>query len=165
MIYRIENHYRRRGGESASAQLGSKRQVILKFLQVGRYQLAIRNLESGQNENYQYGILHMDVSKNGTSLGSIAPEHRLYRASRSSTSEVAIRRRLNEDLYVNYAGTSPDGKVIVQAYVFPLVSWIWIGYWVVLLGTLICLVPNKSRMVWPRMEVVGIVGKHVKVED
>jgi hypothetical protein len=36
---------------------------------------------------------------------------------------------------------------------------------VVLAGTLICLVPNKSRMIWPRMEVVGIVGKNVKVEN
>ena len=48
---------------------------------------------------------------------------------------------------------------------FPLVTWIWIGYWVVLFGTLICLVPSKSRLIYPRTEVVGIAGKHAKVED
>jgi cytochrome c-type biogenesis protein CcmF len=73
---------------------------------------------------------------------------------------------LNEDLYVNFAGTTPDGlKVIIQAFVFPLVSWIWVGYWVVLMGTLVCLVPNKNRLIWARTEVVGIAGKHAKVEN
>jgi len=61
--------------------------------------------------------------------------------------------------------SNDDTKAVIQAYVFPLVSWIWIGYWVVLSGTLICLVPNKSRLVFPRTEVVGIAGKHAKVED
>ena len=135
-------------------------------MQVGRYKLNVLGLDSGQNDNYQYGKLTIDVNKNGEDLGTIVPEHRLYKASRSTTSEVSIRRRLNEDLYVNFAGTTPDGqKVIIQAFVFPLVSWIWVGYWVVLLGTLVCLVPSKNRMIWARTEVLGIAGKHAKVEN
>jgi cytochrome c-type biogenesis protein CcmF len=135
-------------------------------MQVGRYTLNVAKFDEGQNENYQWGRLNIKVSKDGDDLGTIEPEHRLYRASRSATSEVAIRRRLNEDLYVNFAGTSPDGnKVIIQAYVFPLVTWIWVGYWVVLLGTLVCLVPSKQKLIWARTEVVGIAGKHVKAES
>ncbi len=135
-------------------------------MQIGRYALHVASYDEGQNENYQWGRLSIDVSKDGEDLGRIEPEHRLYRASRSSTSEVAIRRRLNEDLYVNFAGTSPDGqKVIIQAYVFPLVSWIWVGYWVVFAGTLICLVPNKQKLVYPKTEVVGIAKKHVPAEN
>jgi len=77
---------------------------------------------------------------------------------------VAIRRRPNEDVYINFAGLSDDGeKVVMEAYVFPLVSWIWVGYWVVLSGTIICLIPSKSRLIYPRTEVVGIAGKHAKV--
>ena len=41
-----------------------------------------------------------------------------------------MRPRLNEDLYLNFGGMSDDGKrAVIQAYVFPLVSWIWIGVW------------------------------------
>ena len=43
---------------------------------------------------------------------------------------------------------------------FPLVSWIWIGYWVVLIGTIICLIPSKTKLVFPRTEVVGMTSKH-----
>ena len=44
----------------------------------------------------------------------------------------------------------------MQAYVFPLVSWIWIGGLVLIGGTLVCLVPSKVRMQYARTEVVGI---------
>jgi hypothetical protein len=55
------------------------------------------------------------------------PERRVYASSQQPTSEVSIRRRLNEDLYLNFASMSQTdaNKAIIQAYVFPLVSWIW----------------------------------------
>jgi cytochrome c-type biogenesis protein CcmF len=135
-------------------------------VQLGAYQLTIGDVEAGRNENYQWEILDVAVAKNGQDLGTMRPERRMYFASRQPTSEVSIRRRLNEDLYLNFAGASNDGEgTVIQAYVFPLVSWIWIGYWVVLFGTLICLVPSKTRLVWPRTEVVTVTGKHAKVQQ
>ena len=50
-----------------------------------------------------------------------------------SDAETLVRlRRLHEDLYLNFAGTTSDGKnmAIIQSYVFPLVTWIWVGFWV-----------------------------------
>ena len=132
---------------------------------LGAYQLTIGATESGKNENYSWDILNVGVMKNGSDLGTLRPERRLYFASRQPTSNVAIRRRLNEDLYLNFAGASNDGEgTVLQSYVFPLVSWIWIGYWGVLIGTIICLIPSKSRLVYPRTEVVTVAGKHAQVE-
>jgi cytochrome c-type biogenesis protein CcmF len=134
-------------------------------VQLGAYQLTIGSTESGKNENYSWDILNVGVMKNGSDLGTLRPERRLYFASRQPTSNVAIRRRLNEDLYLNFAGASNDGEgTVLQSYVFPLVSWIWIGYWGVLIGTIICLIPSKSRLVYPRTEVVTVAGKHAQVE-
>ena len=134
-------------------------------VQLGAYQLTIGPTESGKNENYSWDILNVGVMKNGSDLGTLRPERRLYFASRQPTSNVAIRRRLNEDLYLNFAGASNDGEgTVLQSYVFPLVSWIWIGYWGVLIGTIICLIPSKSRLVYPRTEVVTVAGKHAQVE-
>ncbi|MEQ1886034.1 MAG: heme lyase CcmF/NrfE family subunit [Bryobacteraceae bacterium] len=126
-------------------------------LQLGRYDLRIGKTESGQNSDYAWEILNVDVSSSGSRLGTMRPEKRVYFASRQPTSEVSIRRRLNEDLYLNFAGASNDNEgSVIQAYVFPLVSWIWIGYWVVLIGTVICLVPSKQRLVYPRTEVLAV---------
>jgi cytochrome c-type biogenesis protein CcmF len=135
-------------------------------IQLGHYQLRAGLVQSGENKNYVWQKLPVFVTKDGHDLGTLLPERRVYIASKQPTSEVAIRRRPNEDLYVNFAGMSADNsKAVIQAYVFPLVTWIWAGYWVVLLGTIICLVPSKSRLIYPRTEVVGIAGKHAKVED
>ncbi|HSR08997.1 MAG TPA: heme lyase CcmF/NrfE family subunit [Bryobacteraceae bacterium] len=136
-----------------------------QIVRLGAYQLTIGDVESGKNENYSWDILNVGVNKNGADLGTLRPERRLYFASRQPTSNVAIRRRLNEDLYLNFAGASNDGEgTVLQSYVFPLVSWIWIGYWGVLIGTIICLIPSKSRLVYPRTEVVTVTGKHAQVE-
>jgi cytochrome c-type biogenesis protein CcmF len=106
------------------------------------------------------------VSKNGAALGTLEPEKRFYLASKQGTSEVGIRPRLNEDLYLNFGGMSDDNqRAIIQAYVFPLVSWIWIGGLVLIGGTLVCLVPSKTKMQYARTEVVGVMKKHATVQD
>jgi cytochrome c-type biogenesis protein CcmF len=131
---------------------------------LGKYTLRLTDIQVGQNDNYRWQRISDDASKNGEHVGTLEPEKRLYLAKKEPASEVAIRRRPNEDLYINFAGLSDDGeRVVLQAYVFPLVSWIWMGYWVVLSGTIICLIPSKSRLIYPRTEVVGISGKHAKV--
>ncbi len=134
-------------------------------MKIGSYVLKVNGLDQGQNENYQWGRLNIDVSKHGEPRGTMAPEHRFYMASQQPTSEVSIQRRINEDLYVNFAGLSKDNtKAVIQAYVFPLVSWIWMGYWVLLFGTLVCLVPSKVKLQYAKTQVVGITGKHATVE-
>ncbi|HTB16735.1 MAG TPA: heme lyase CcmF/NrfE family subunit [Bryobacteraceae bacterium] len=133
---------------------------------VGHYHLRIANIESGENDTYAWQRLAVDVSRNGKSLGARYPERRLYKASQQPTSEVSIRRALNEDFYINFAGLSADNKrAVIQAYVFPLVSWIWIGFWVLAFGTIVCLIPNKVRLSYARTQVVGVAEKHATVEN
>jgi cytochrome c-type biogenesis protein CcmF len=126
-------------------------------IKIGRYDLKIGELEQGKNANYEWGKLPVDVYSGGQLLQTLRPEKRFYRASQQPTSEVSIRRRLLEDLYLNFGGMSNDGtRVVLQAYVFPLVSWIWLGYWVMLVGTLVCLIPSKVQRQYARTEVIGI---------
>jgi cytochrome c-type biogenesis protein CcmF len=133
-------------------------------VKIGHYDLTIVNQQESENENYVWSRLTIDVNKDGKNLGTLDPEKRFYKTSRQPTSEVAIRRRLNEDLYINYAGPSNDNqRVVVQLYVFPLVSWIWIGWWVLFAGTIVCLIPSKVRLQYARTQVVGITKKNVPI--
>ncbi len=131
---------------------------------IGGYTLKIADIQDGQNDNYIWSAMHINVFSGGRQIATLEPEKRFYQASRSQASEVSIRRRLNEDLYVNFAGVNDNGKAVVQAYVNPLVSWVWIGYWVLLFGTITCLVPSKLKLAYARTQVVGITKKHVPVE-
>jgi cytochrome c-type biogenesis protein CcmF len=134
-------------------------------MRVGNYTLRMLSQDQGENENFAYHRANMQVTKNGKSLGILTPERRFYKASRESTSEVGLRARMNEDLYLNFAGMSDDNqRAVIQAYVFPLVSWIWVGGLVLIGGTLVCLVPSKIKMQYARTEVVGYTRKHATVE-
>jgi len=135
-------------------------------MRVGAYELKMVDLKQGENENYSWSRAIMQVSKNGAPLGTLEPEKRFYLASKQGTSEVGIRPRLNEDLYLNFGGMSDDNqRAVIQAYVFPLVSWIWIGGLVLIGGTLVCLVPSKIKMQYARTEVVGVMKKHATLQD
>jgi cytochrome c-type biogenesis protein CcmF len=134
-------------------------------LKIGSYDLRMVNLAQGENDNYAWHRATLQVTKNGQQLGSLEPERRFYIASKESTSQIGIRQRPNEDLYLNFAGMSDDNKrAVIQAYVFPLVAWIWVGGLVLISGTLICLVPSKVKMQYARTEVVGITKAHAPVE-
>ena len=92
------------------------------------------------------------------------PEQRFYKASQQPTSEVAIRRRLNEDLYLNFAGRferqSARGGSGLR---FPAGLWIWIGLWVLAIGTMVCLIPSKVRLHTPAHKWLEWHKKHVQV--
>jgi len=136
-------------------------------MRVGNYDLRMVNLQEGEeaSHNFAWHRATMQVSKNGQDLGFLEPEKRFYLASKEGTSEIGIRQRPNEDLYLNFAGMSDDNKrAVIQAYVFPLVSWIWVGGLVLIGGTFICLVPSKVKMQYARTEVVGITKKHATLQ-
>jgi cytochrome c-type biogenesis protein CcmF len=133
---------------------------------LGHYELAVKEIREGDNENYSWQHAVIDVKRDGRFLGAMTPEGRMFKASQQSTHEVAIRRGLREDLYLNFAGPSTENpsKSVIQAYVFPLVSWIWVGFAVLVFGTLVCLVPNKVKLQYARTEVVGVAKQYAPAE-
>jgi len=132
-------------------------------LRVGSYTLKVLDLTQGDHGDYQWDTATLDVSKNGKSLGILEPTRRFYKIAQQGTAEVALRTRLNEDLYINYAAREGD-KATLQAYVFPLVTWIWVGTVVLIFGTFVCLVPSKVARSWARTEVVDVKKVNVPVK-
>jgi cytochrome c-type biogenesis protein CcmF len=144
---------------SAFNKDATKEVAINDTFNLGRYTLKIKDLNSGNTGHYKWWHAPVEAYVDGKLIDTLTPEQRLYTTG-DSASVVAIRRRLHEDLYLNFAGMTGDGqKAVIQAYVFPLVSWIWIGYWALLIGTLICLIPSKVRYQFAKTQVVGVVNR------
>jgi cytochrome c-type biogenesis protein CcmF len=130
------------------------------------YDLKVTQVRQGENENYTWHHAVVDVYRNASLIDTLEPERRMYKSSRQGTSEVDIRRRLHEDLYLNFAGMTDDNqRAVIQAYVFPLVSWIWVGFWVLVAGTLVCLVPSKIRLDYARTELLDVAEKKTPVKN
>jgi cytochrome c-type biogenesis protein CcmF len=137
----------------------TKNMGLGEAVRFGHYDLKLLSLNDGQTDDYEFSHSILEVMKNGRAIGQLEPEIRDYKASQQRNSIIGIRRALDEDLYINYSGVLPDGsKATFQLYQFPLVSWIWLGYWVLLFGTIVCLIPSKVRLQYARTEVVGIAS-------
>ena len=121
------------------------------------YDFKLINVNDGDTPNYQFSHASVEVSHHGKVLDTLETEVRSYKASQEQSSIIGIRRRINEDVYINFAGLSQDNsKAIFQLYVFPLVTLIWGSFYILLFGTIICLIPGKVRLQYARTEVVGI---------
>jgi len=121
------------------------------------YDFKLINVNDGDTPNYQFSHASVEVSHHGKVLDTLETEVRSYKASQEQSSIIGIRRRIPEDIYINYAGLSQDNtKAIFQLYVFPLVTLIWGSFYILLLGTVVCLIPGKVRLQYARTEVVGI---------
>jgi cytochrome c-type biogenesis protein CcmF len=130
-------------------------------LRFGSYDLKLLNVNDSTSPtgDYQFSRATLQVSRDGKVIDQLEPEIRLYQSSQQQSTIVGLRRRLQEDLYINFSGLAPDNtKAIFLLYISPLVSCIWIGYWILLFGTLVCLVPGKVRLQYARTEVVGIAS-------
>jgi cytochrome c-type biogenesis protein CcmF len=113
-------------------------------LTIGPYTLLCQNFDQTANNNYQSERATLEVLHNGHSEMMLYPERRLFLASQVTETMVAIESSPFRDLYVVYAGRSPDtGKPVIHAYLNPLVKWIWFGGIVVVLGTGLAMIPDR----------------------
>jgi cytochrome c-type biogenesis protein CcmF len=54
---------------------------------------------------------------------------------------------VQEDLYLVYEGQNQDtGRPIIKAHLNPLVTWIWVGVWLMIAGTVVALIPNEAAL-------------------
>jgi len=114
---------------------------------LGPYMLRFQNFDSTQEPNYTAERATIDVERNGRSVMMLYPQRRFYPTNEESGTMVAISSTLKEDLYVVYAGRSPENNLpVIHAYLNPLVKWIWFGGVFVVLGTVLALLPNRQAV-------------------
>jgi cytochrome c-type biogenesis protein CcmF len=87
-----------------------------------------------------------DVSRGGKTLARLSPEKRFYAASEQTTSEVRMHHTPLEDVYVVFANLKEETEAaVIQVWINPLVSWVWLGGFVLVGGTFITLLPNRRE--------------------
>jgi cytochrome c-type biogenesis protein CcmF len=116
-------------------------------LQIGPYTLVLQGFDTKPEKNYTAQRLLVEVLQNNKPTMMLYPEKRRFSTTEENGTMVAIYSTLKEDLYVVYAGTSPDTQLpVIHAYLNPLVKWIWFGGVVVVFGTLVAMLPNRRAV-------------------
>jgi len=141
----------------SGAALNQEKEMEMGYgdkMTIGNYELICRSYTEDENANEfsQWAII--DVNQNGKKITSMTPQRLLYKASQQPSTKPDIYTTFKEDLYLVYEGQTDKGLPVIKAHVNPMVIWIWIGAWIMVLGTALALVepaPVPVTVRVPRM--------------
>ncbi len=115
--------------------------------EIGRFKITLDGLEQAVNQNYESLSATTTVSSlgSGKEIGKLNPELRLYLRNKETTTEVALRMGLREDVYLVLAGTDESGsRAAFKVFINPLQVWLWIGVIIMVCGTAVVLIPSGA---------------------
>jgi cytochrome c-type biogenesis protein CcmF len=117
-------------------------------LKVGEYQVKYTGLTSGQEPHRSFVAAQVEVTSPGGEVSTLAPRMNYYERSTDPVGTPAVRETAKEDLYLSLMAFSEErGTASFNAWVFPLVGWIWWSIPLLVLGTLIALWPVRRARV------------------
>src|SRR6185503_235057 len=95
-------------------------------LHLGPYTLTLRGVTEQQKENAIFTTAIVDVNRGNRLVTTEHPAKALYTKSQQPMTEVALHTTPAEDLYMILGGVNEDGTTSIQAYINPLVSFVWV---------------------------------------
>jgi cytochrome c-type biogenesis protein CcmF len=113
---------------------------------IGHFTVQHDALRVTQDAQKQMITGHVTVFDGDKRLGEMRPAKWFFhRRQDEPTTEVAIRRGVGEDLYIVLAGFEPAEQTATYTVtVNPLVNWIWFGFAIMTIGTLLTLLPETA---------------------
>jgi cytochrome c-type biogenesis protein CcmF len=117
--------------------------AVNQALQVGDYRIQFAGLTGSQQPTHfrVEGAFH--IFHDGKDDGVLRPALKFFPTQQSPIGRAVHQSSLTEDIYLILSGFSEvdRNQATLKVLVRPLVIWMWIGGFVIALGTLICIAP------------------------
>ena len=125
---------------STAFQVETTRSLVIgQSVHLGGYTLVYEGLGQRRVPGATEVYARVSLLRGDRTVARLEPARRLYdgnMAQFGTTTEVALYRHLEGDVYVALAGWEEGGRrAAFELYVNPLVNWIWVGGVLMLLGT------------------------------
>jgi cytochrome c-type biogenesis protein CcmF len=114
---------------------------------IGHYNLTYRGLTSTSAPDKDMVTATVDVTKDGKLFTTLHPAKWSFRHHEDEppTSEVDIHKSLAEDLYIVLNGYEGQAGIAnIKVVINPLVDWIWLGFLLLIFGTVIAFLPDRA---------------------
>jgi cytochrome c-type biogenesis protein CcmF len=134
----------------AGEGLSSDEQLLLRpgeEVTVRHYTIRMDALRATDDGQKQMVTGHFTVKDDtGAELTKLYPAKWYFRKHEDQpTTEVAIRRSFAEDIYLVMAGYEMQEQTAsLEFHINPLVNWIWVGFGILAIGTLVALLPESA---------------------
>lgn len=104
-------------------------------IHVGNYTIHYLGFSNIAHEGYQTTQANLSVVS-GHTMHIAHPGLSFFPGSAQPVANIAILSGVWQDLYVVLLGSPGGGRALLQVFVNPMVSWIWMGMYVLALGTI-----------------------------
>jgi cytochrome c-type biogenesis protein CcmF len=113
---------------------------------LGDFTLTYQGSRREVDPNKMMIFADLSVARDGETIGRVSPAKFVYkRMPESPTTEVSMLNGLRQDLYAVVGTIDPQTKrATFQLHVNPLVSWIWLGVLVLIVGASVSLWPELA---------------------
>ncbi len=136
-IYSTERSVLLREGETAS---------------LGEFEFRFNGVSEVQGPNYVAQRGDFDVLRDGEHFIDMQPEKRVYLASNSQSTEMALDGRFLRDLFITLGERREGGGWTMTFQIKPFVRWIWSGSVIIALGGIVAVADKRYRRVRARRE-------------
>jgi cytochrome c-type biogenesis protein CcmF len=114
---------------------------------IAGYVLSFKDIVPVRGPNYSEDQAHFDLATDGgKALGTIVSAKRMYTARQMPTTEAGISTRGLSQIYVSLGDPASNGGVVVRVWWKPLVTLIWLGAVVMMLGGALSLSDRRLRV-------------------
>jgi cytochrome c-type biogenesis protein CcmF len=120
--------------------------AVGQSVKIANYEITYAGLSFDRGPNYDKAVADMRIVRNGRPLPALEATKLFYdKNPEQPMTEVGLRPGPIEDVYVVLAGYDSRGATAsFKMYINPLMSWMWIGGVVMILGVLVSAWPRRS---------------------
>lgn len=108
-------------------------------VKVGKYELLYKSLDERYERDKDVVYATLKISDDNKKTNVLEVEKRFYHHWQNPSSEVALRSNIFEDLYIVLNSWESDRSATFLIKINPLVSWIWIGGIIMMIGAMIAM--------------------------
>ncbi len=123
------------------------------------YTFTYENLFHTSDDHKDAITAQVGIYNGGERIGTVYPaKWDFHKGDGQMTTEVAIRVRPHEDVYLVLTGYDLDSSLAnFRVYINPSILWVWLGFLILAAGTLICLIPQGivDALQWKPKSRVG----------
>jgi cytochrome c-type biogenesis protein CcmF len=124
----------------------------LKLMQVGEtvpvgaYSFTLDRVEPVAGPNYTAVRATVTVMEGGRFITRLQPEDRVYSDPPMNTTEASIHPLFSGDLYAVIGEGAGEGRWSMRLYYKPLISGLWVGALLMVLGAILSLTDRRRRV-------------------
>jgi cytochrome c-type biogenesis protein CcmF len=119
--------------------------------------LSVFDTTDGRN----VGRAVVSVYKNSKYVGELYPRRDYYYEAQQQVTIPGVRSTMEDDLYIILADWQPvsTSGATFKVYHNPLINWLWLGGFVLILGTLVAAWPDREPVLIPVQKTVPVTSK------